>query len=153
MARNATSSAASSSAPKKKKRRAGIAPEMNVTPLVAVVLVLLIIFVVGTPQMEAGVSVTLPSIKNPDTGNGSLQPTTVTLTKDGKFFFEKEALEVGVLMERLKEVHATKPEGRVVLKADRELGYGKVRELFKACQDLGFPGVSLQVIDVANRQS
>ncbi|MBM4780642.1 MAG: biopolymer transporter ExbD [Archangiaceae bacterium] len=126
---------------------------MNVTPLVDVVLVLLIIFMVVTPQMEAGVSVTLPSIKNPDTGNGSLQPTTVTLTKDGKFFFEKEALEVGPLMERLKEVHATKPEGRVVLKADKELGYGKVRELFKACQDLGFPGVSLQVIDVANRQS
>jgi replication-associated recombination protein RarA len=35
----------------------------------------------------------------------------------------------------------------------KDLGYGKVRELFKACQDLGFPGVSLQVIDIANRKS
>ncbi len=139
--------------PKKKKRRAGLAPEMNITPLVDVVLVLLIIFMVVTPQMEAGVSVTLPSIKNPDQGNASMQPTTVSLTKDGKFFFEKEALPLDALMERLKALHATNAESRVVLKADKDLGYGKVRELFKACQDLGFPGVSLQVIDVANRQS
>jgi biopolymer transport protein TolR len=140
-------------APKKKPRRAVLAPEMNVTPLVDVVLVLLIIFMVVTPQMEAGVSVTLPSIHNPDQGNGALEPTTVTLTKDGKFFFEKEELPVDVLMARLKDVHGARPDSRVVLKADKELGYGKVRALFKACQDLGFPGVSLQVIDVANRQS
>jgi biopolymer transport protein TolR len=136
-----------------KKRRKGLAPEMNVTPLVDVVLVLLIIFMVVTPQMEAGVSVTLPSIKNPDQGNGSLEPTTVTLTKDGKFYFEKDALELDELIARLKFVHESKPETRVVLKADKELAYGKVRTLFKACQDMGFPGVSLQVIDVANRQS
>ncbi|MBL8924246.1 MAG: biopolymer transporter ExbD [Myxococcaceae bacterium] len=126
---------------------------MNVTPLVDVVLVLLIIFMVVTPQMEAGVSVTLPSILNPDQGNGSLEPTTVTLTKDGRFFFEKEELAVDALMTRLKGVHGAKPESRVVLKADKDLEYGKVRTLFKACQDMGFPGVSLQVIDVANRQS
>ncbi|MDX2012114.1 MAG: biopolymer transporter ExbD [Myxococcaceae bacterium] len=136
-----------------KKRRTGVAPDINVTPLVDVVLVLLIIFMVVTPQMEAGVSVTLPSIRNPDQGNGSLEPTTVTLTKDGKFYFEKEERTVEALMAELKALHEAKPETRVVLKADRELGYGKVRELFKACQDMGFPGVSLQVIDVANRQS
>jgi biopolymer transport protein TolR len=146
-------SSVATQAPKKKKRRAGIAPEMNVTPLVDVVLVLLIIFMVVTPQMEAGVSVTLPSIKNPDEGNGSLQPTTVSLTKEGTFYFEKEALPIEVLMERLKTLRAASPQSRVVLKADRDLGYGKVRDLFKACQELGFPGVSLQVIDVANRKS
>jgi biopolymer transport protein TolR len=136
-----------------KKRRAGVAPDINVTPLVDVVLVLLIIFMVVTPQMEAGVSVTLPSIRNPDQGNGSLEPTTVTLTKDGKFYFEKEERTVDALMTELKALHAAKPDNRVVLKADKDLEYGKVRELFKACQDMGFPGVSLQVIDVANRQS
>jgi biopolymer transport protein TolR len=136
-----------------KKRRSGVAPDINVTPLVDVVLVLLIIFMVVTPQMEAGVSVTLPSIRNPDQGNGSLEPTTVTLTKDGKFYFEKEERTVEALMTELKALHDAKPDNRVVLKADKDLEYGKVRELFKACQDMGFPGVSLQVIDVANRQS
>ncbi|MCA2981445.1 MAG: biopolymer transporter ExbD [Myxococcaceae bacterium] len=136
-----------------KKRRAGVAPDINVTPLVDVVLVLLIIFMVVTPQMEAGVSVTLPSIRNPDQGNGALEPTTVTLTKNGKFFFEKEERTLDALLVDLEALHAAKPDTRVVLKADKDLEYGKVRAMFKSCQDLGFPGVSLQVIDVANRKS
>ncbi|MGV3619847.1 MAG: biopolymer transporter ExbD [Archangium sp.] len=132
--------------------REKLKPEINITPLVDVVLVLLIIFMVVAPQMEAGASVTLPSISNPDKGNGALEPTTVTLTKDGKFFFEKEQLEETALLEKLKSLHETKPETRVVLKADSGLAYGKVRAMFKRCQEIGFPGASLQVIDRANKQ-
>ncbi|MDP2274273.1 MAG: biopolymer transporter ExbD [Archangium sp.] len=134
------------------RKRGGLKPEINITPLVDVVLVLLIIFMVVAPQMEAGAAVVLPSIVNPDQGNGALEPTTVTLTKDGKLFFEKEELPEDVLVERLKVLHATKPDSRVVLKADTGLAYGKVRAMFKRCQELGFPGASLQVIDRANKQ-
>ncbi|PZR03862.1 MAG: biopolymer transporter ExbD [Archangium gephyra] len=132
--------------------REKLKPEINITPLVDVVLVLLIIFMVVTPQMEAGASVTLPAISNPDKGNGALEPTTVTLTRDGRFFFEKEQLGETALLEKLKVLHETKPETRVVLKADSGLAYGKVRAMFKRCQELGFPGASLQVIDRANKQ-
>jgi biopolymer transport protein TolR len=142
-----------SAPPRGKKRRAGVAPDINVTPLVDVVLVLLIIFMVVTPQMEAGVSVTLPSIRNPDQGNGALEPTTVTLTKNGKFFYEKEERTLEALLTELQALHDARPDTRVVLKADKDLEYGVVRSMFKSCQDLGFPGVSLQVIDVANRKS
>ena len=134
------------------RKRGGLKPEINITQLVDVVLVLLIIFMVVAPQMEAGASVVLPSIVNPDLGNGALEPTTVTLTKDGKLFFEKEELPEDVLVERLKALRATKPDSRVVLKADTGLAYGKVRAMFKRCQELGFPGASLQVIDRANKQ-
>ena len=134
------------------RKRGGLKPEINITPLVDVVLVLLIIFMVVAPQMEAGASVVLPSISNPDQGNGALEPTTVTLTKDGKLFFEKEELAEDVLVARLKVLHDTKPDARVVLKADTGLAYGKVRAMFKRCQELGFPGASLQVIDRANKQ-
>jgi len=134
------------------RRRAPVKPEINITPLVDVVLVLLIIFMVVAPQMEAGASVTLPSITNPDKGNGALEPTTVTLTKDGRFFFEKEELSEDSLVAKLKVLHETKPEARVVLKADAALGYGKVRTMFKRCQELGFPGAALQVIDRANQK-
>ena len=134
------------------RKRGGLKPEINITPLVDVVLVLLIIFMVVAPQMEAGASVVLPSIVNPDQGNGALEPTTVTLTKDGKLFFEKEELAEEALVERLKVLHETKPQTRVVLKADAGLAYGKVRAMFKRCQELGFPGASLQVIDRANKQ-
>jgi len=134
------------------RRRAPVKPEINITPLVDVVLVLLIIFMVVAPQMEAGASVVLPSIANPDKGNGALEPTTVTLTKDGRFFFEKEELTEESLVAKLKALHEAKPETRVVLKADTSLAYGKVRAMFKRCQELGFPGASLQVIDRANKQ-
>ena len=134
------------------RKRGGLKPEINITPLVDVVLVLLIIFMVVAPQMEAGASVVLPSIVNPDQGNGALEPTTVTLTQDGKLFFEKEELPEEVLVARLKVLHETKPDSRVVLKADTGLAYGKVRAMFKRCQELGFPGASLQVIDRANKQ-
>ena len=134
------------------RRRGGVKPEINITPLVDVVLVLLIIFMVVAPQMEAGASVTLPSLSNPDQGNGALEPTTITLTKDGRFFFEKEELDEDTLVARLKALRETKPTTRVVLKADTALAYGKVRAMFKRCQALGFPGASLQVLDRANKQ-
>ena len=127
-------------------------PEINITPLVDVVLVLLIIFMVVTPQMEAGASVTLPAITNPDQGNGALEPTTVTLTRDGRFFFEKEELSEDALVTRLTALHSEKPATRVVLKADTKLSYGKVRAMFRRCQEIGFPGASLQVIDRANKK-
>ena len=133
------------------RRGGGAKPEINITPLVDVVLVLLIIFMVVTPQMEAGASVTLPSIANPDKGNGALEPTTVTLTKDGRFFFEKEELAEDALVAKLKAIHDARPEARVVIKADTTLAYGKVRAMFRRCQELGFPGASLQVIDKANK--
>ena len=132
--------------------RASLKPEINITPLVDVVLVLLIIFMVVAPQMEAGASVVLPSLSNPDQGNGALEPTTVTLTRDGKLFFEKEELSEAMLVEKLAKLHADKPSARVVLKADTGLAYGKVRAMFKRCQELGFPKTSLQVIDRANKQ-
>jgi biopolymer transport protein TolR len=131
-------------------RRGGAKPDINITPLVDVVLVLLIIFMVVTPQMEAGVTVRLPSISNPDEGNGALQPTTVTLAKDGRLYLEKEAVSREQLVDRLRALRAAKPSTRIVIKADVQLAYGKVRELFQVCQQVGFAGASLQVIDKAH---
>jgi biopolymer transport protein TolR len=125
---------------------------MNVTPLVDVVLVLLIIFMVVIPQMEAGAAVDLPAARNPDAENAELKPTTLSVTRDGRFFFEKEQLAKDALRERLERFHQEKPEARLVLKADKLTEYEHVRTLFRTCQEIGFPGVSLQVIDKANQQ-
>ena len=127
--------------------RRAILPEMNVTPLVDVVLVLLIIFMVVTPQIEAGASVELPTATNPDKENKELKPVTVSLASNGAFFLDRKELKRDALLTELKAVHQKDPEAPVVLKADRSVRYSEVRDVFKAMQDIGFPGINLQVVD------
>jgi biopolymer transport protein TolR len=121
-------------------------PVMNVTPLVDVVLVLLIIFMVVIPMMERAAHVELPSIFNVDPeAKGKTDPFTLSLTSDGSMYFERDHLDEGSFISRLREANQREPQRRLVLRADRAAHYGDVRKLFKACQELGFPGISLRV--------
>ncbi len=129
--------------------RKGLVPEMNVTPLVDVVLVLLIIFMVVTPQLEAGAAVELPVAANPDKENKNLTPTTVSLTARGELFMDRKQVKREELLSLLQAVRTSQPDSPVVLKADRAVRYAEVRGVFKSLQDLGFPGISLQVVDRA----
>ena len=134
-------------------RRSQLTPEMNVTPLVDVVLVLLIIFMVVTPQLEAGAAVDLPAVVNPDKGeDNSLTPTTVSLTAQGALFVDKKEVPKAQFAEQLRAVHEKDPEARVVLKADRGVRYAEVRGVFKTLQEIGFPGISLQVVDLKKQE-
>jgi biopolymer transport protein TolR len=121
-------------------------PVMNVTPLVDVVLVLLIIFMVVIPMMEKSTHVDLPSILNPDAETkGKTDPFTLSLTSDGSMYFERDRLDEANLIAKLREANGREPQRRLVLRADRAARYADVRELFKACQEIGFPGVGLRV--------
>ena len=121
-------------------------PVMNVTPLVDVVLVLLIIFMVVLPMMEKSAQVELPSIFHVDAeAKGKTDPFTLSLTQEGALYFEQEPLEDARLAARLREANQREPSRRLVLRADRSARYGEVRKIFKACQEIGFPGVSLRV--------
>ena len=119
---------------------------MNVTPLVDVVLVLLIIFMVVIPMMEKSAQVELPNVFNVDPeAKGKTDPFTLSLTRDGAVFFEQEAMAAGQLAARLRQANQSEPTRRLVLRADRSAPYGDVRRIFKECQEIGFPGVSLRV--------
>ena len=122
-------------------------PEINITPLVDVVLVLLIIFMVVAPELEHGERVDLPGVVLPDSkAKGALDPITVTVTARETFHLEKEKLEnLGALRDRLAELRARDPERRIVLKGDVTVKYGRMRETFAMCQKLGFSGISLSV--------
>ena len=122
-------------------------PEINVTPLVDVVLVLLIIFMVVAPELEHGERVELPAVYQPDEkAKGSLDPISVTMTANERLFLEKEALTgLDELGERLAEIKAREPDRRVVIKGDSTLPYVKMREAFALCQKIGFAGISLSV--------
>jgi len=132
----------------RREKRAGkrATPTMNVTPLVDVVLVLLIIFMVVIPAMESGAHIELPNIFNVDQEvQGRVDPLTLSLQADGQLFLEKEPLAREVLESRLQAEHETDVMRRIVLRADRGVHYDDARKLFTLLQDIGFPGISLQV--------
>ena len=121
-------------------------PVMNVTPLVDVVLVLLIIFMVVIPAMEKSAHVDLPGIFNVDPeGKGKTDPFTLSLTASGEMFFEQEQLDPDTFAVKLRAANDREPSRRLTLRADRATRYADVRKLFKICQEIGFPGVSLRV--------
>jgi biopolymer transport protein TolR len=130
----------------KRPRRQQSVPEINVTPLVDVVLVLLIIFMVIAPALEHGERVELPGIMQPDKNQkGKLDPITVTVGRSGAVYVEKTPTSVEALPAQLADIHAKEPDRRIVLKGDGMLDYQKVRDVFALVQNAGFSGVSLQV--------
>jgi len=125
---------------------AAVQPDMNVTPLVDVVLVLLIIFMVVAPQMDQDVPVDLPGIFHPDPDTkGAVDPLKVTVAKAGEYYIEQTKYDLDGAIEQLTNEHALDPMRRVVLRADANLTYGDVRTIFARAQEIGFPGMSLLV--------
>ena len=128
------------------RRKQHSAPEINVTPLVDVVLVLLIIFMVIAPTLEHGERVELPGVLQPDKNQkGKLDPVTVTVGRSGTVYVEKAPTTLAALPAQLADIHAREPDRRVVLKGDGMVDYQKVRDVFAIVQGAGFGGVSLQV--------
>lgn len=129
-------------------------PVMNVTPLVDIVLVLLIIFMVVLPNMENDAPVEIPSISNVDEDpRGRMDPVTVSITRDARLFLEQDELSSDRLETELRAIHQREPTRRVILRGDMALEYGPVRDLFRMCQHIGFPGVSLRVNERGARPS
>lgn len=108
--------------------------EINVTPLVDVMLVLLIIFMVTAPLMQQGMDVNLPAAKGKD-----LPPEerlTVTINKRGKVFLNKEKLTPAELRARLEAIGKTRSPD-VFLRADRDVPYGLVVKVMSAIKEAG----------------
>lgn len=128
------------------KPRTRPVPQMNVTPLVDVVLVLLIIFMIVIPSMEHDAAVELPSIFHVDEEpEGRTDPITVSITATNELYLESDVLPEAELLAQLTLLHESGPRRRVILRADRTTHYGEVRRLFGECQHIGFSGVSLRV--------
>ncbi len=124
----------------------GVGPDINVTPLVDVVLVLLIIFMVVAPHMDQDVPVDLPGIFNPDPEvQTAMDPVKLSVAKAGEYYVNDERLDLEGAIAVLASEHAAEPLRRLVLRADARLTYGDVREILARSQQVGFPGMSLMV--------
>ncbi|WP_085808755.1 protein TolR [Sphingomonas sp. TZW2008] len=128
-------------------RRAPMA-DINVTPLVDVMLVLLIIFMVTAPLLTAGVPVNLPDSRAKPLDQDK-QPTEISLDADGKIFIAKEEVSADALPARLDAIAAAAGEGeppQVYLRADRVLGYGQVMKVMGELNRAGLNRVALVTI-------
>ena len=126
--------------------RGGVVPDMNVTPLVDVVLVLLIIFMVVAPRLDQDVQVELPGVYYPDPETkNQVDPLKVSVARSGEIYVGDEKLDLEAAVAQLAAEHAADPYRRLILRADAGLKYGQVRDLFAKAQEVGFPGIGLQV--------
>ena len=113
--------------------------EINMTPLIDVMLVLLIIFMVAAPMLTTGVEVNLPEST---TGkNLESEALMVTLDRDGRIQFEKQFLLVGALRAQLKQRAAANRKRPVMVRADHNIPYGRVITVVDAIREAGFTQV------------
>ncbi len=119
--------------------------DINVTPLVDVCLVLLIIFMVVTPLLQKGIAVQLPTTDNPDKKpeNASQKLLTVGWATPPAYYFEADKLSKADVQKRLDELYQRSPSADIIIKADRRLKYGDVKEVMKMAKDAGFQNVGL----------
>lgn len=116
--------------------------EINVTPLVDVMLVLLIIFMVTAPMMTKGLDIKLPNTTAKPLPQKQ-KPVVVTLKSDGQLYLNKIAVDPSVLRNRLSKLKSGGGADQVLLRADREVPYGTVAGVIAAIREAGVEDLGL----------
>jgi biopolymer transport protein TolR len=131
--------------PRRRRRRGATAPmsEINVTPFVDVMLVLLIIFMVAAPLLTAGVPVELPETAALPLPTDVEEPLAVTLAADGRVFLMSAEVPREELVARLAAVAGERDSARVFLRADGTVPYAQVAEVMGALNAGGFREIGL----------
>lgn len=131
------------SRPTAKRGRGRLMSEINVTPMVDVMLVLLIIFMITSPMLVAGIEVDLPQTKSsPISGDDT--PLVVSINKDGELFLLETKIPASELVAKLSSIGGeSKDTKRIFVKGDKEVPYGKVVETMAEIKNAGFTKVAL----------
>jgi biopolymer transport protein TolR len=129
----------------------GVKSEINVTPLVDVVLVLLIIFMVITPMLQRGKPVVLPDAKNVSALKQGGDPILVSVTKDGKIWIDKEEVIKDDLATMLSIQMQMHPGSPVLVKGDRDVDYKVMREMILEVSKTHVMGVSLAASEIKEK--
>ncbi len=116
--------------------------EINVTPLVDVMLVLLIVFMVAAPLMTSGVNVDLPKTSAAPLSQDS-EPLTVSVNAEGKIFLQETEAALPELVTKLQAIAQNKPDRRIFVRGDKALPYGRIMEVMATITQGGFTKVAL----------
>ena len=123
----------------------GINNDINVTPLVDVVLVLLIIFMVITPMLQRGKDVHLPKANNPEKAQKEGDPLIVSITPDKRIWIESNSVSEESFETKLGDFIQKDPDRKMLLKGDEVLIVGDVRKVMDHLKKAGAKGVELAV--------
>jgi len=126
----------------------GVKSDINVTPLVDVVLVLLIIFMVITPMLQRGKPVQLPRAKMVSELKHGGDPILLSVTSDGRVFIDKREVSKKELADALTQAMAAAPGSPVIVKGDRAIDYKTVREVILEISKTRVVGVSLAASEI-----
>lgn len=122
--------------------RTRLLSEINVTPLVDVMLVLLIVFMVAAPLLQVGILVDAPETSAqpiPDQG----EPLTVSITKDGTIYLQETAVALDELVPQLTAIAAAGYDQRIFIRGDKSRSYGEVAEVMGEINAAGFRNIGL----------
>jgi len=117
--------------------------DINVTPLVDVVLVLLIIFMVVTPMLQKGHPVKLPQTTNPATKPDEKNQILVCVTDQKEMWIDKDRMTESDFNTKIKETYERNQSSTIVIKADSRLTYGDVKKTMMTIKSAGFQSVGL----------
>ena len=139
MAASVQSSGRPSGGRRGRARRHVVMHDINVTPFVDVMLVLLIVFMVAAPLLLSGLPVDLPAAKGQSL-NQNKDPITVTLDRECRIYLgtQEQPLELPALLEKLKAIVKNAEEDPILFRGDREVPYGKVSQVISAVREGGF---------------
>ncbi len=116
--------------------------EINVTPFVDVMLVLLIIFMVTAPLLTSGIKINLPESSSV-LKNEKKDPVTVSINSKGEIFMQKKKFSKDQLIQKLRLLKKNNKNLKIYIKGDKKLDYGKVMELMNLINSSGFKKVAL----------
>ena len=125
-----------------KRHRRQPLSEINVTPMVDVMLVLLVIFMVTAPMLTVGVTVDLPKTKAAAI-SGDDEPLAISIDAEGQIFLQETLLNLEGLVPRLLAITANNQDVRIFVRGDKAIDYGRVMEVMGTVNSAGFKKVAL----------
>lgn len=131
---------------KRRHRRSPVMAEINVTPMVDVMLVLLIIFMVSAPLLTVGVPIDLPQTQATSLEKSDQEPLAISVDTGGKVFLQNTEIQIDELVPKLKAIAEARGSGgdeRIYVRGDKTVNYGTVMKVMGRLSAAGFRKVAL----------